>query len=369
MNYFKLFACCRIVDGAVYSLICDLQRNQSDLIPRDCSKILSLLNRRVSIPDLLSDYEHDDHNAIQSYINYAHENEYGFFCDQEEFDFFPELSMAFDSPYSITNVIIEHTKENIEKLANLFREVDLLGAFEISLIFYKELNENDFCRIFAQIPNSRLRSIEIISKWHSGINDELFMKINMFNNQVTCLSFFDANVNQTEFPHSDYSFNIIFVKDSINSFSHCGKVDSLYFSTSKSTFVEATNYNSCLNQKLSIDTNGNIKNCPAMPQSFGNIKDTSLEEALAHPNFKKYWNITKDHIEVCKDCEFRYICTDCRAYTERNHQNADGLDTSKPLKCGYNPYTGEWEEWSANPLKQKAIKFYAMQDMVKKSEV
>ena len=60
-----------------------------------------------------------------------------------------------------------------------------------------------------------------------------------------------------------------------------------------------------------------------------------------------------------KDCEFRYICTDCRAYVE------DPEDIlSKPLKCGYNPYTGEWSEWSTNPLKQKAIDFYGMREMV-----
>ncbi len=27
-------------------------------------------------------------------------------------------------------------------------------------------------------------------------------------------------------------------------------------------------------------------------------------------------------------------------------------------------YTGEWHEWSTNPLKQKAIDFYGMRDMV-----
>ena len=101
----------------------------------------------------------------------------------------------------------------------------------------------------------------------------------------------------------------------------------------------------------SIDKDGFIRNCPSMPQHFGNIKDTSLENALNHPDFRKYWNVNKDIIEVCKDCEFRHICTDCRAYTERTHFEED-IDLSKPLKCGYNPYTNEWAEWSTNPLKQ-----------------
>jgi hypothetical protein len=81
------------------------------------------------------------------------------------------------------------------------------------------------------------------------------------------------------------------------------------------------------------------------------------KEALEKPGFKK------DQIEVCKDCEFRYICTGCRAYLE------DPEDIhSKPLKCGYNPYTCEWEEWSTNPLKQKAIEHYGMQELVKKKQ-
>lgn len=92
---------------------------------------------------------------------------------------------------------------------------------------------------------------------------------------------------------------------------------------------------------------------------IGNIKDTTLQEALDHPDFRKYWNITKDQIAVCKDCEFRYICTDCRAYIE----NPEDI-YSKPLKCGYNPYTSEWEEWSTNPLKQTAIDFYAMREVL-----
>jgi SPASM domain peptide maturase of grasp-with-spasm system len=101
-----------------------------------------------------------------------------------------------------------------------------------------------------------------------------------------------------------------------------------------------------------------------MTESYVNIRDTTLAEALAKPGFKKYWDITKDQVAVCKDCEFRYICTDCRAYVE----NPEDM-YSKPLKCGYNPYTAEWEEWSTHPMKQLAIKHYGMEELVKKSTV
>jgi len=52
-------------------------------------------------------------------------------------------------------------------------------------------------------------------------------------------------------------------------------------------------------------------------------------------------------------CEFRYICTDCRAFL------VDPRDSrSKPLKCGYNPESGLWKEWSDNPLSQESIEHY-----------
>jgi len=88
---------------------------------------------------------------------------------------------------------------------------------------------------------------------------------------------------------------------------------------------------------------------------------TSLAAALSLPDFKKYWQIRKDQIEVCKDCEFRHICTDCRAYTE----TPDNV-YAKPLKCGDDPYNNQWSEWSTNPLKQKAIAFYGLQELIKK---
>ena len=132
-------------------------------------------------------------------------------------------------------------------------------------------------------------------------------------------------------------------------------------------YSESLNHNTCLNRKIAVDINGDIKNCPSMVKSYGNIRDTSLLRAIQQPGFKRYWDINKEQVAVCKDCEFRYICTDCRAYTEDPYDTSgpDGTNLSKPLKCGYNPYTGEWSKWSTNPLKEKAIEFYGMEDLVK----
>lgn len=110
------------------------------------------------------------------------------------------------------------------------------------------------------------------------------------------------------------------------------------FEINVDAFLESTQYNSCLNKKISIDSEGKIKNCPSMPEDFGSIKDKSLVDVSQNPIFKKYWRINKNEIETCKDCEFRHICSDCRAHIKDNKNIY-----SKPLKCHYDPYTATWE--------------------------
>lgn len=184
--------------------------------------------------------------------------------------------------------------------------------------------------------------------------------LSSYNRLLTLIVFYKKNQPTLK----KNSINIHYVKNHLYNKKCCGFITPDFFMLNRHCFAESKNSNNCLNGKISIDINGDIKNCPSMPESYGNIKDTSLEEVINKPGFKKYWNITKDDIEVCRDCEFRYICTDCRAYTERTKFGDEGLDLSKPLKCGYNPYTNEWAEWSTNPLKQKAIEYYGMQEII-----
>lgn len=97
-----------------------------------------------------------------------------------------------------------------------------------------------------------------------------------------------------------------------------------------------------------------------MRENYGHVADTSLQAVLDNKTFNRYSHIRKDDIAVCKDCEFRHVCTDCRAYIE-NPQDI----YSKPLKCGYNPYTNNWEEWAQHPMKQAAIEWYGMAEIIK----
>lgn len=359
MKYVKLFANCLIVFGAKNALICDLQKNESELIPIEIGKVLQSLNSKISIEDILLNYNSDDIVVITDYINYVIEKGYGFYCESEDFNLFPNLNTKYETPYKITNAIIERNSKNINEIGHILEELENLNCQYISIVFYHELSKENFNDIFNQFYNRKLKSFDIVSKWSEHITKNFFKSI-PDNIQLSHLSFFGMPAELNDYKIGGFNFSIFFSTENVKNFSHCGKVNIQSFNTNLPKVLEAVNFNSCLYKKISIDINGNIKNCPALPESFGNLESSTLEQALENTNLKKYWNLNKDEINICKDCEFRYICTDCRAYTELTHLNEKGLDISKPLKCGYNPYSGKWEEWSSNPLKQKAIKFYKM---------
>lgn len=98
--------------------------------------------------------------------------------------------------------------------------------------------------------------------------------------------------------------------------------------------------NSCWFGKLAITSEGNIIPCIfARDQVAGNVKDKSLKEIIEN-KMLEFWSLTIDQIDVCKDCEYRYLCHDCRPWA----YGFTGNLYAKSPRCTYNPYTGEWSD-------------------------
>ena len=344
--FFKLYACCIPVLGANRSTICDIQRSDFFFIPNILFEILTEHNNKL-ISDIKKVYNNEADEIIDEYFDFLIEKELGFFTMEPEL--FPPLDNKWKTPSTISNAIIDMDDSSQHDFLKISRELDKLNCKAIELRCYTEKNIEELNNILDSFKDSRLQNIVLIIKNSKQLNRTMLKNIISNHVRVSAIVLHSSDRN---FIHK----RITYTKQKVNSSLHCGVIQTNYFSVNIDTFFESLNHNSCLNKKISIDIDGNIKNCPSMTESFGNIADTSLEEALDKEDFKKYWNITKDEIEVCKDCEFRYVCTDCRAYKE-DPEN----DLSKPLKCGYSPYTNEWEEWTTNPIKLKAIEYYSLQ--------
>jgi len=357
MNYFNLFSNILITIGIRRILITDLQRDNSELFPLELNDLIIELSEK-SIEDVINSYDIESQDFVKEYINILLEKEYGFISQKDWDKNFPPFSYEFLNPNEITNAFLEI--EDLNVLNKIASSIADLGTEHVVIYYNKILLHDEFIEIDKQFKNTSVKSIQVFSLYSNDIDEPLLLSIDKFCSRIYSLVFYSCNIDLPEIV-DQYKFTVTITKENIK-LNSCGKVDLKYFNTSLPKVLEAINYNSCLHKKISIDKNGDIRNCPAMLESFGNIDNRSLLDALKHPNFKQYWSLTKNDIEVCNICEFRYICTDCRAFTERTHINLIGLDVSKPLKCGYNPNTGEWQEWSTSPLKQIAIEFYQMKN-------
>lgn len=360
-KYIKLYANCIPVKGFNRSVICDLQRSDIKLIPNDLFELLSFQDIKISEIKAKHNNEYDD--IINEYIEFLINEELAFITDTPHL--FPEMSLDWYEPAIISNAIIDISNESEFELPPILNQLNNFNCKNIQIRYYRDTSIKEIINIVEYLDKSEsfITSVDIIFPLLEIENiKELYLNIIKKHKRIS--SIINYNSKKDEFIEPINEFNrgyIAFVTENVISQNSCGIIDSKFFTINIKNFTESLNHNSCLNRKISIDKRGNIKNCPSMVQSFGNVKNTTLQEALSHKNFKKFWNITKDQIAICKDCEFRYVCTDCRAYTEEPNNKY-----SKPLKCGYNPYTNEWEDWSANPLKEKAINYYGMQDLVKK---
>lgn len=361
-----LYANCIMVNGHSKCIICDLQRSSYVYIPNDLYNILTF-HKGKTIEEIKKINEHKYDDIIDEYFNLLITNEFVFLTDTPEL--FLELSMNWNEPFQITNAIVDIGKTPSYNVEHVLEDLSKIKCKFIQFRIYKKiqlLELESILKILERIKSNSI-GVEFCISYNESFTETSIE--NLFQNyrRLNAIVFFSSKKKQgVQVIKNSVKRYILHLKANLVSEKTCGVISKGFFAINIKTFTESQKFNSCLNRKISVDVNGEIKNCPSMPKSFGNINITPLQEVLARKDFKKYWDITKDQIDICKDCEFRYICTDCRAYTERNHIDNEGLDLSKPLKCGYNPYTNEWAEWSRNPLKQKSIEYYKMQDLVKK---
>ena len=105
-------------------------------------------------------------------------------------------------------------------------------------------------------------------------------------------------------------------------------------------FLHDIKHHPCLGNMLTICHDGNVIPCPMMrSHSFGNIRDRELYTIFERgmDEINKFWDLTLDYVEGCKECEFRYACNDCRASEESLTGRLDGKKM-----CSYDPKRGVW---------------------------
>lgn len=351
----KLFSSCHIVKGHSRGLIVDIQRGVYYTIPLSMIDFIELF-QDTSIDSTLNKFTNEERSIIEDYFHFLRVNELIFECDKQLVQNFQKPDISFFYPATISNAILEFKRIDFGRVKTVLQQLSDLLCYNWTLKLYFNISEPDLDQLLSIFNFYEPQDVTLI------LSNEIKFDIKKLKSKFNFITAIIMSSSKLEYNIFDTESNtrIVHSSENIIDSKYCGVVNQFYFTLSLPHYTESLHHNTCLNRKIAIDVDGNIKNCPSMKESFGNIKDTTLEEAINKPGFKKYWNITKDQITKCKDCEFRHVCTDCRAYLE----NPDDIYAA-PLKCGYNPYTCEWEEWSSNPMKQQAIDYYGLRPLMK----
>lgn len=251
---------------------------------------------------------------------------------------FPRINFySSDNPAKISNAIIDmySFSSHLYKLKFISDQLSALQCMAIELRFFDPISYDVLVNSVNSFKDSTIRSVFLTLNYTSWMNDSLMIETLNSTDKLYRIVIFGANEN-TIHKYTNVKMLIKRTEYFANEM-QCGYISPYYFNTSLEFVKESLTFNNCLNKKIAIDKNGLIKNCPAMNTNYGNIEDILLDDVVKRNDFRFIWSLSKGKVVVCKDCEYRYVCQDCRAIL------SNPLDIfSKPKYCSYDPYSNHW---------------------------
>lgn len=331
-KYFLLFTSCIPVKGHSVTLIYDTERGGTIEVDNLIYDVLQS-NAGKTIGQLKAYYKHEYDEGIEAYFHEFVQLEYGFFTDIPEQ--FPPIDLSWDSPFHIENAIIEIVSFEAYDAKKGVKEIAHLGCQFLQLRFLNTISSlHKLQELLSYTNDSRVRGIEIFLKFDDKISNTLILE-SLFK-EFPRIGRICVHSSPEEKTHPDNSA-IFFTKKVITANSR-EVISPRNFTVSLPIFTEAQSFNIGLNRKVSIDSRGFIKNYPSHHANFGHINSDSIAKVISMPDFRKKWFINNDLIEVCKDCQFRYMCT----------SNSDLIQQENKLykkdKCNFDPYSNYWHQ-------------------------
>lgn len=327
---FKLFSCCVLEEGYTGNVILDFQRKRIKYIPQTLYQILiEFKNKNIHEIKAYFNFERDA--IIDEYFTFLYENEFGFYCSKNEISLFPEINFSYEYPSVITNAIVDFIQDHELNFANVFEKLFGLNCSNIQIRFVDMCKKEEMVEILKLTKKYEFNSIEIIIPYQDWIS-KAYLKMLLVRYAVVKIDIYncpDGKCLLQEYvqPHSG----------GMDTISNSGEKD--MFNLSVLFYSEAKTHNPYFNRKLFIDGKGEIRNSPECKVTFGNIqKIQKIEKVILSNAFQKKWFITKDMIDVCKDCEFRSICIGGKNILQRTAKEWYYLE-----ECQFNPYISKWK--------------------------
>jgi SPASM domain peptide maturase of grasp-with-spasm system len=335
--YYIPFLNISYTQGYTQAIMCDHAKQESEAIPNSFVDFINVCKKNT-VEELEALFA-ESKEVFDSYVAFALEKKLIFLShsSNDQQIFLNDEVKKFSYPSDISNVIIDVKSFNETRNVSIAEKLSAFSCVDIEIRFFENHSSTKIQEIVSLLSTKNVHAIKLLINASSIPHIREVIALFEENMHVNNIVLFAAtHLSEKEIP-KDCAINFLH-KEEVDEKS-CGVVSPYFFSGQSLHYVESQCHNTCLNRKLSIDADGNIKNCPSMQHHYGNIEETEPLAVVKNPDFRKYWYYKKDDIDVCQDCEFRHICTDCRAYT-KDPENS----YSQPAKCNYNPYISLWQD-------------------------
>lgn len=334
IEYFRLYANCIIVEGYNESIICDIEYAEFVNIPNSFAQFLNQYTKsNLGIHEYLENEFPEISSDILKFLHHLQKIGIGQFTNFPEI--FSELSLEWDSPFKLSNAIIEHEFEKNYEIINVINQLDEIGCRAIELRLLKGYSVEALNLLMSNFNKSRVQTFIIYID--NNIDDiDQFIKLFNENGRIHHIKIFGRNykVNQDQ-SLIEFRDKILIYKTKLIP-NHSEEVQQDNFVINMESFTEAQSFNIGLNRKICISFNGEIKSHLSHSKSYGNVNHIKTNFALKELEQNNYWRISNDLIVKCKDCQFRYMCSDNSDIIIRNKK------FEKIKTCNFNPYENNW---------------------------
>jgi len=324
-TYIRFYECCIPIIGYKRAAIYDLQRSQVYFASNELIELI--INTKEKTLGEIYTENNFQIGTLKKQLKYLLKNELIFFTLNPEN--FLELNKTIRKPNIIEFIYLKIDKISPEKI-NFLSNIDKTGANNLILISSTFIKVDEILKI---LKSSKIKSINLVGKYDK-LNFDKIKKIITNDSRIRRCVFYESkeDINNLEY--------IKFTIKNLNQIFDNGISSILDLTVNIEAYIESLNFNLFYYQKIFIENNGDIFKFYGDSQILGNVySDDLLDIVKTNKSLNDFWEVTKDLIEECKICEFRYICPDNRVFIKKNDYKF-----MHNTPCIYNPKNNKWNE-------------------------
>ena len=351
--YFYLFNHCKIVKGATQCALYDLDKGRYFILPHSFSEFIEMYNG-FNINKLYEEFDKNEHETLSEYLQFLKDRHLATFCENPNESFLAELKLEYRTPNRIHNALIEYNPSfDLKHLVSLLEKE---GCRHVFFYSFESISVKNLVRLLSSFNDSGVVSVQILMKYSSVPLVFAYRHLAKKYSRFLKLILHHAPFDRGFLKNGQFEYHIGCITKKIKDVHSLYEINPYNFSVNIQLYTESQYFNSFFHKKMIIDASGNIKPDLFSSDFFGNIFTIkSLDIILSNSELKKYWYVRKDDIQVCKDCEYRYMCVDCR--TPFISDEVWRLPT-----CPYNPYIATFEKKILNQPNNQP-KTYSYRDL------